>query len=170
MSAFICSPKHFAVLGHFAAQRQFGGSQNVYNSQLERLVASADEGFRQAFSGIFNGKGVRELSDTQYADAVANLLYFENIRSVLHRYPNDDLDSAPGPIDKPAWIRTGKWLQWQLRVEPIDILKACDCLEYQSCETEDYRETSAYKVLELIRGSAISLLPGYEDAAWEIAA
>ena len=154
MSAFICSPKHFAVLGQFGAGRAFGGIRNVYESHLEQIL----------------GRPVRDLDDTEYADLIANTLYEQNIRSVLALYPDDTIESAPGQVGKPDRISTSDWTVMALRVEPIDILKACDCLEYQSCETEDYYSTPACKVLEAIRKAAISYLPGYEDAAWEIAA
>jgi hypothetical protein len=55
------------------------------------------------------------------------------------------------------------------RLNPVSILKLCDCLEYQSCETEDYNETVAYRLLNVIRRAAIRILPGYDDAKWEIA-
>jgi hypothetical protein len=154
MSAFICDPKHFAVLGHFAAQRQFGGTHNVYQPQVARLLEAPTL--------------VTGLDDQTYADLIANVLYKENIRSVLHRYQNDDLDSAPGPIDKPMSIKTGDWSPLKLCVKPIEILKACDCLEYQSCETDDYYETPAYEILNMIRKAAIQALPGYDEAPWGI--
>jgi len=52
---------------------------------------------------------------------------------------------------------------------PVEILKACDCYDYQSCETgEDYYKSRAYAIVKAIREHAIRLLPGYEEADWEI--
>lgn len=50
----------------------------------------------------------------------------------------------------------------------VQVIKACDSLEYQSSETEDYRETWAYKLTESIRENAIGKLPGYNEAEWSI--
>lgn len=50
----------------------------------------------------------------------------------------------------------------------VEVLKACDCYDYQSCETDDYHETTAAKLVDRIRKSAIGKLPGYEDAPWGI--
>ena len=153
MSAYICNPKHFAVLGHFSAQRRFGGSHNVCKYWMARELKDPE---------------VRDLTDLEYANLIANILYQENIRSVLHRYPNCDLESAPGPIDKPEVIHVNDWSRTELGRKPVEILMACDGLEYQSCETEDWEETIAYQILNAIRSSAIQQLPGYDEAEWSI--
>lgn len=54
------------------------------------------------------------------------------------------------------------------RLSPVAILKACDCLEYQSCELSDWADTQAADMLDRIRRCAVSLLPGYDDAAWAL--
>lgn len=41
-----------------------------------------------------------------------------------------------------------------------------DGCRYQSCETPDYQETNACKLVDLIRHYAIEALPGYEEAKW----
>jgi hypothetical protein len=57
---------------------------------------------------------------------------------------------------------------YRLRLLPaVALLKLCDCLDYQSCETEDWKQTAAHELLELIRGAAICALPGYEKAPWD---
>ena len=53
-------------------------------------------------------------------------------------------------------------------LSPVAILKLIDSLEYQSCESDDYEQTVAYKSLQSIRKSAIHALEGYEDAEWSI--
>ncbi len=51
---------------------------------------------------------------------------------------------------------------------PVEIIKACDCYDYQSCETPDWKDTEAYAIMQMLRKRAIYSLPGYEEAAWEI--
>jgi hypothetical protein len=87
---------------------------------------------------------------------LGQLLLIENSRSVAWRY-NEAIDED--------------WRNYRFDVttpvQPmVNILKLCDCLEYQSCERDDYMESDAYKQLNRIRGLLISALPGYENAPW----
>lgn len=91
----------------------------------------------------------------------------ENIRSVSARYPQDTWETLPGPIVKDlALLVTDRDFAELSNTNPVTILKLCDCLEYQSCETEDWEETPAHELLQRIRKAAIRTLPGYEDAPW----
>lgn len=150
MSAFICGPDHFKVLAIFAATRGKYGL-NVDPRYVEGLAR------------------LEQYGETELASAYADVLYAENIRSVLHRYPDDDEESAPGPIKKPAHIvvtahdrRAAKY-----KLPAVSLLKMCDCLEYQSCETSDWDATPAYRLLNAIRKASIHALPGYDDAPWD---
>ena len=98
----------------------------------------------------------------QDANETANLLYQENIRSVKHRYPRVPDDQLPGPIDRPAHI-TVKSEDRLKTVAAMKVLRLCDELEYQSCETPDYYQTEAFMALHLIRKAAVRNLPGYAD-------
>lgn len=151
MSAFICGPDHFIALAVFAA----GGRE-------ARVRPEYVEGCREA-GKLCGVKG------PALATAYANILYAANIRSVLHRYPDDTVDSAPGPIDKPEQIDvTNKHfnhINWVLK--PVAILKMCDSLEYQSCEPDDWEKSTAHALLQAIRKAAIRALPGYDDAPWD---
>lgn len=151
MSAFVCGVDHFKALAIFAVSRR-GGSVTVDPRYVDGLP---DE--------------TKLLSGTQLATAYANILYAENIRSCGERYPDDDVDDLPGEIHKPAQIIiTGRDdCSAAYRLPAISILKMCNCLEYQSCETDDWRKTLAYVLLGDIRAAAIRVLPGYENAPWD---
>lgn len=150
MSAFICGPDHFKVLAIFAASRAHGSLRvdPRYLKGCEKL-----EGY----------------DELKLASAYADVLYAENVRSVLRRYPDDTEESAPGPINKPTHIRvTGRDVcAAAFRLPAVSILKMCDCLEYQSCETDDWEQTPAYRLLNAIRKAAIHALPGYDAAPWD---
>jgi hypothetical protein len=47
-------------------------------------------------------------------------------------------------------------------------IKAVHCLDYQSCETEDWETTLAWRICQALLSSTTARLPGYEAAAWEI--
>lgn len=152
MSAFICSPEHFVQLAVFATRRAHG-SMNVDPRYLK--YDGGDESYANK-------------TEADIATYYANILYDENIRSVSARYPNDKPDKLPGPITRPARIQVrNRDTMHGAHLHPVDILKMCDCLEYQSCETDDYRNTLGFKLLDRIRGAAIHTLPGYENAPWE---
>lgn len=55
-------------------------------------------------------------------------------------------------------------------LRPIDVIKACHCLEYQSCEHDGWEASTAKAILSSIEGAASRALPGYDDAPWEIKA
>jgi hypothetical protein len=51
---------------------------------------------------------------------------------------------------------------------PVELLKAVDCLEYQSCEHEGWNKSEAKKECERLRAIATRNLPGYNEAPWGI--
>lgn len=85
---------------------------------------------------------------------VAAVLYAANVRSVNHRYD----ETTP----------TGGYLYRQPTQplpSPLEILKMCDCYDYQACEVDDYDYRSeAWQIVDTIRGHAICTLPGYREA------
>lgn len=157
MSAFICGPDHFKALAIFATSP---GSFGI-------LVDPAYVKGLEHPDGV--SRGFANLSRLELANLYADVLYRENVRSVWARYPNDKRNSLPGPVDDPGHVTlslrdldAGKY-----RLSPVCILKMCDCLEYQSCETADWPETVARRLLDRIRNAAVSALPGYESAPWD---
>jgi hypothetical protein len=105
------------------------------------------------------------------ADATGRLLLAENIRSVRYRYPDDAPDELPGPVPTPqadAYTFNPRGLPAEL--DPAWVIRAADCLRYQSCETPDWPETAACTILEAIREAAIGALVARAGASevWEI--
>lgn len=140
MSAFVVDPYHVRYLNTYAS------SHNVRTPQ-------------------------REDGSSYTHDEAATLLWNENVRSVAHRYHPSTYDDLPGMIghtsplpDDTIW----RHLPWDVdHFPPGKVLAALACLEYQSCESPDYRETPAYEYLEAIRHDAIRHVPGYDDV-WEL--
>jgi hypothetical protein len=93
------------------------------------------------------------------ATKIGRILLAENERSVCHRYNEASEDEASSYTFKP----------WHETPNPVSILKACDCFDYQACETEDYEKSEAHTIIMAIRKRAISALPGYDNApGWEL--
>ena len=51
---------------------------------------------------------------------------------------------------------------------PVQVIKACDCLEYQCSDWSAWRDSDTARALDRIREHAIGHLPGYQDAAWTL--
>ena len=94
-------------------------------------------------------------------------LWDENIRSVLYRYPRDTKETAPGSCAGETFLYD-KHPYSMRRVEPDQVLKLCDSLEYQSCEHDGWEASEAHAIVEAIRCAAIHALPGYDAAEWSI--
>lgn len=102
------------------------------------------------------------------ATEVGRILLTENERSVYFRY--DDLTAnskdKPGTIGEDA--QTYEFSARAGNIPAIVILKACSCFDYQSCETNDYEGSLAFTIINAIRASATSDLPGWSQArGWD---
>ncbi|UOF79200.1 hypothetical protein [Caudoviricetes sp.] len=99
----------------------------------------------------------------------AEILYAQNIASVNARYPDTitNPESTPG---KTCEIGTPIKYRFSCNnYSAVQILKLCQCYDYQSCETgRDYPDTDAARIVDCIRTAAINALPGYEQADWSI--
>lgn len=91
------------------------------------------------------------------AGRVGAMLLAENARSVNHCYDEDDWEPVylfhplPGTPD------------------PLVVLKAITCLEYQSCEHDGWLDSEARVFCQALRRVVITELPGYSAAeGWPI--
>lgn len=152
MSAFIVSHDHIDALLTFA--------------KLHRV----DYYVPQHVCNVPGGTRVDITSDN--ATEVGAILLTENERSVRCRYSDIDPTDLPGTIGENAAgyrfrefsdlyrLPAGKKCAW--------ILNACRCYDYQACETDDYEQSLAHRIVEAIQAAAIRALPHIEDAPWEI--
>lgn len=97
--------------------------------------------------------------DGNDAEVWANKIMAKNVASVNHRY--EDLDEK-GPVITISDIFKAK------DITPVQALKAVRCLNYQSCELEDWERSPEKEFLDKIDDAAIWALPGIEEAAWAI--
>ena len=107
-------------------------------------------------------------------DALAHELASANRAAYSERYAGRyDSELAPyGGLDRSAGAD----------LEPVAIVKACDCLAYQACDWSAWDESEAAAHLAAIRAAALAMvnggrylpdvggrdLPGYDAAAWEL--
>lgn len=163
MSAFICGADHFKALALFAAARTGG-----YGMAHLRVDPRYVQGLTHP---QHSERGLENFTERELASLYADVLYQENVRSVAYRYEDTPRDKLPGPLADSGFVGiTNRDIVERFRLAPVAILKMCDCLEYQSCETPDYRESVAWNLLGAIRKAAIRELPGYEEAPWDFEA
>ena len=98
--------------------------------------------------------GSRRVTD-ETADAVGQMLWDENAKSVNARYPRDS-----------QTVGTYTHHYCNLPVRSVEVLKALDCYEYQSCEHDGWESSDAHAFCKALRATATAFLPGYNDAPW----
>jgi|SRR6185369_4309213 len=139
MSAFIVSKATIDAIVTFAAAHRSVAPQVLHYEKINGVAAETKLG---------------------------RMLLEENERSIRYRYPQTTGPSdMPGPVDYDGAER----YFYAKRFEPIaaiEIVKLCDCLEYQSCEHPEWKDSEACRILALIRESAVMEIPGYDKAPW----
>ena len=132
----------------------------VPHNHINALLTYAS---KQKFLNYFYLNGERHLDTQQDADLqkAAEILVAENYRSFNYRY---DETTPPPPITFRRYPPPPNTY-----LSPVEILKACDCYDYQACETDGYHQSDAAKIVDQIRHNAIANLPGWEQAdCWPI--
>jgi len=112
-----------------------------------------------------------ELKDSDAAwDAAcgfADMLMRQNVRSVATRYGYPMHDPEPYTKRELVEARVKALIK-----STVAFYKACRCLIYQSCETEDYERTAAGVMVRRLLDDAMAAyfmsLPAYADAPWSL--
>lgn len=127
-----------------------------------------------AFYADVDGELERFEVRRETADDLGRMLWVENVRSVAYRYPADGPNDRPGPIgftdaEAEAYAYPRFPLGPPRHLTTGEALKAADGLDYQSCETLDWRSTPAAAFLTALREHVIATMPAYRDAeTWEV--
>ena len=95
---------------------------------------------------------IKTLAD---CNLTGKMLLAQNYRSVNERYKNEE--------QTPEYN-----FEYSLEWSPVEIMKSCQCYEYQACETDDHEETLAIKFSRALCHAQIAKLPGYSKAPWGI--
>lgn len=141
------------------------------NHILYLLAAAESRSVRQNYGPLswYHNDEHHSLASGDYERAadVGNMLWRENMESVGFRYQGESSATLPGPRFGDSVITTidvGRVL-WN-RIDPAQVLKACDCYEYQSCEHPGWKQSEAKAFIGALRRAAWHALPGYEAAEW----
>lgn len=157
MSAFEVSDTHIDALVSAALRADSYGPMSWYHDAKDEIPRTQPgemlPGHEDYLSALKRTQ--REVTRDNAGTWGAALLA-ENRRSVNHRYNEDEFE-APYEFSE---IRG--------HLDPVAILKAISCYEYQSCEHPGWEASEAHSFCEALRGRMIKWLPGYSEAAWEI--
>lgn len=124
----------------------------VSDKHISAMLQMAKSPFRGSkFSYYFDG----ERKETSNRQKLGQILLSENYRSVNFRY-NEGKEA-----------RDFIYQSTQQR-SPVEIISLCDCYQYQTCETDDWKDTEAFAIWYALRENAIESLPGYGQADWSI--
>jgi hypothetical protein len=152
MSAFVVDPTHIDLILSVGVH---GPRQGTGEGHLPWSPPYIDE--------LLEGRATGPLDPTRANRAGAALLG-ECIASVAHRYP-DSGPQLPGPIPTPDPARY-EWTDFGAALDPIEALKAIDCLEYQSSEHPGWAASGAHAFCGRLRVALIAAIGGYEEAEW----
>lgn len=89
------------------------------------------------------------------AGRVGAMLMAENRASVNHRYNEEE------------WEEPYTFRMLRGHADPVVILSALSCYEYQSCEHPEWEASEAHAFCEALRDACIGRLPGW-GKVWEI--
>ena len=103
--------------------------------------------------------GVYEYLNKLNANIVAEILHDENARSLNSRYGDNIGDFNDYSFTYLPDVKR--------EFTALEIAGAIDCLEYQSCESDDYYSTKAYSILCLMRKHLLNELQP-ENKTWSI--
>ena len=90
------------------------------------------------------------------ASEFGSRLWAENRASVNYRYSEDE-EANPYEYER-----------FPGRIDPVQVLKAIACYEYQSCEHPEWEGSDAKIFCDHLRKMAIGQLPKYKEAEWVI--
>ena len=146
MSAYIVSKAHIDAIVTFAV------SGKLRVGTIKRMAGDA-------------GHGEYVNSSAYTPSQIGAALWAENHASVDHRY--SDTTSVPAYVFRPTCHGSSCTKPTRL-LTPLDIIKLCQSLKYQSCEHPAWDASFAKDFLNRVISAAIGALPGYDNAFWGI--
>lgn len=160
MSAYMVDREHIRYLIEAASSV----AEGILRGQA--VVFYDHDGNRHEYQSVGNACE----SERDYSD-LGQMLWDENRRSIEARYPDtrENFASAPGKCDEAeAGCQYGEHNyspMWDA-FPAVQVLKAVQCFEYQSCEHAGWKASPAKGFCDFLRSAQTKRMPGYESAAW----
>ena len=87
----------------------------------------------------------------------AKTLADENIKSLRARYQE---------VVDHGFEFSADSFRAKMEMDPLQIIKSCNCFDYQCCEHKGWKKSSAKAFVDTLKELAIDNLPGYDAAIW----
>lgn len=156
MSAWIVSKRHIDYM--LTAGLKFDSYPLGWMAPVEEKPAEVHErGEPWGPEAVAHARERRQELTGESAGRVGVMLWAENYESVNHRYDEREVEAE-----------LYEYKPYPGGVDPVQVLKAIDCFEYQSCEPPGWEASEARAFCEALRQRTIGKLPGYEEAKWAI--
>lgn len=133
---------------------------NVLSIRLNHDILLNHCYLESEYEGLFNSP--RGWIHNQLEDLGKEFLRL-NVKSVCERYPNDEeMHEEPSYVENYKFKDTGCTL--------AQAIKSIQCLMYQSCEIDNYKDNETYKKMERLKNYLVDaflcLNEEYKNAAW----
>lgn len=102
--------------------------------------------------------------DHTTATVAGMILLEENVASVKHRYPDDDVTELPGPTELLEQLVRYQWAEAGSDQTPEGAIKAVHSYQYQSCEHPGWKTSLAKQLTDSLVESLVRTLPAYQSA------
>lgn len=110
------------------------------------------------FQTVYTRTDKIDLRVPEECDRLGQTLLAANYASVNYRYQ----DSPPAEPHEYRYVRPDRLLS------PVEMVKALRCMDYQSCEVPDWRDTEAHGIIYMLLVMTLQRLPGFDEAPWDI--
>lgn len=170
MSAFVVDKVHIDLLvtAGLELPGRYGPMSWFYRDPTaeERERASVP-GVAIPVSSVELANELRRTLTRGTASFVGMTLWLENVASIEFRYPDTEEThrNYPGPIAfEREQAESYHFEKVPGMVDPLVVLKAISCYEYQSCEHPGWAVSEAAAYCRQLQAQAVRRLPGYEEA------
>lgn len=132
------------------------------------LLASGRAGHFSFWCPSARTRVILRPGDYEQLTKIGQMLWDENKKSINARYPDtiDHPENMPGVVGDDCILTEADIKIFSGQFNPIEIIKACHCYEYQSCKHDGWKDSDAKSFIKALIGYAIASLPGYEEAQW----
>jgi len=163
MSAFIVNPKHIAALAAFTIKPS--NYFYCYNMHTKKVLFD------------FSSPGVANIKKFGPVKWIAKILAEANVKSVYEldtskiwceKYKSEYLESLMlFPVDCIKALEKLGTNGHNYYLSDADIFNMACCLEYQSCEVENWMHTDAYWIIKAIKDTAAKGMASDAKVKWE---
>ncbi len=130
----------------------------MVKAAISRSLADGDGG-SITWGKYPDHKKIHCTANTEELLNICHMLQAENAKSYAARYKDQTPDFIP---------ITAKEFNacFFVTFDPVQVMKAADCFDYQACEHDTWRESEGCQFIEALISKARHAVKGYDKAEW----